>query len=68
MRFVQARARLFVRALSCAVCDAFLQEIDEEGDSIFERYQLGFGNEEFGDEDADGDIHFDEQDGNAGAA
>jgi hypothetical protein len=37
------------------------QEIDEEGDSIFDRYQLGFGNEEFGDDDAEGgDIHFNE--------
>lgn len=40
------------------------EELDDDGDSIFDRYQLGFGTEEFGDEDDDdehGDIHFDEQ-------
>jgi len=37
------------------------QELDEEGDSIFDRYQLGFGNEEFGEDDGEGgEIHFDE--------
>lgn len=44
------------------------EELDDDGDSIFDRYQLGFGTEEFGDEDGDGDMHFDDDydDGHGG--